>query len=434
MLGMTRYDFILASAFALLLMATPAQAQNSGDVQLEGSAWHGCAFYPDEGNVRCFGTYSPYTPPSQESGWNGERDDYLGGDAVGFSVGWGVNCVLLDTGNTHCWGANAAELEYTGGDAVDVAVGSGQACVVTSSGNVHCIGRYIGGGSLADGWVTRYNGGDALWTVSVTDAACFQTATGAEENEVACFGWNVAEPTWTTNGSATPVGGGVYAPCLLMEDGSVDCMVNNYHEYGNTTMPPSAGAIGALDMSASFDRTCVALPDGSVQCWGRNYPMTTTGNQTWTYAGVDAVNVLASGMDVCWASSHGRISCAYSTPDVGEVDSDGDGVPDSEDAFPNDPNEWADSDHDGLGDNADPFPNSDTSPSITVGACAVAADNQSAGNGATMNDLLAAAASGARNHGDYVKTVSALANDWNAAGLITGQQKGKITSCAARNK
>lgn len=35
------------------------------------------------------------------------------------------------------------------------------------------------------------------------------------------------------------------------------------------------------------------------------------------------------------------------------VDTDGDGVPDSRDAFPNDPLEWADSDHDGVGDNAD---------------------------------------------------------------------------------
>ena len=38
-------------------------------------------------------------------------------------------------------------------------------------------------------------------------------------------------------------------------------------------------------------------------------------------------------------------------------DSDGDGVPDVEDAFPNDPTETADSDGDGVGDNADAFPN-----------------------------------------------------------------------------
>jgi hypothetical protein len=39
------------------------------------------------------------------------------------------------------------------------------------------------------------------------------------------------------------------------------------------------------------------------------------------------------------------------------VDSDGDGVPDTQDAFPNNPNEWADTDGDGVGDNSDAFPN-----------------------------------------------------------------------------
>ena len=38
---------------------------------------------------------------------------------------------------------------------------------------------------------------------------------------------------------------------------------------------------------------------------------------------------------------------------VPDSDSDGDGIPDDEDAFPNDPGEWADHDGDGIGDNAD---------------------------------------------------------------------------------
>ncbi len=38
---------------------------------------------------------------------------------------------------------------------------------------------------------------------------------------------------------------------------------------------------------------------------------------------------------------------------VSSTDSDGDGVPDSEDAFPTDPTEWSDNDLDGVGDNAD---------------------------------------------------------------------------------
>jgi len=42
------------------------------------------------------------------------------------------------------------------------------------------------------------------------------------------------------------------------------------------------------------------------------------------------------------------------------VDTDGDGVIDSLDAFPNDPLEWTDTDGDGVGDNSDPFPNDST--------------------------------------------------------------------------
>jgi hypothetical protein len=45
------------------------------------------------------------------------------------------------------------------------------------------------------------------------------------------------------------------------------------------------------------------------------------------------------------------------------LDSDGDGVTDSDDAFPNDSTETTDSDGDGVGDNTDAFPND---PSQTV--------------------------------------------------------------------
>jgi hypothetical protein len=45
------------------------------------------------------------------------------------------------------------------------------------------------------------------------------------------------------------------------------------------------------------------------------------------------------------------------------TDSDSDGVPDSEDVFPDDSNEWNDSDDDGVGDNGDAFPD-DPSESV----------------------------------------------------------------------
>lgn len=45
-----------------------------------------------------------------------------------------------------------------------------------------------------------------------------------------------------------------------------------------------------------------------------------------------------------------------------DTDSDGDGVPDTKDDFPNDPNETTDTDGDGIGDNADPDDDNDAIP------------------------------------------------------------------------
>ncbi|MDQ8180306.1 putative Ig domain-containing protein [Pelagicoccus sp. SDUM812005] len=57
----------------------------------------------------------------------------------------------------------------------------------------------------------------------------------------------------------------------------------------------------------------------------------------------------------------------YSVTIGGDIDSDGDGVPDAEDAFPNDPSETQDTDSDGVGDNADAFPNDPTETTDTDG-------------------------------------------------------------------
>ena len=90
-------------------------------------------------------------------------------------------------------------------------------------------------------------------------------------------------------------------------------------------------------------------------------------------------DVAGNPIDICeFISSNLSLSCqdSYSTegfdfiPDnelfgydvFGDnlADSDGDGVNDNQDAFPNDPIEWSDTDGDGVGDNSDLFPNDST--------------------------------------------------------------------------
>jgi len=115
------------------------------------------------------------------------------------------------------------------------------------------------------------------------------------------------------------------------------------------------------------------------------------------------------------------------------TDTDGDGVGDNGDAFPNDPTETTDSDGDGVGDNGDAFPMSNTDPNVVIGDCDSGVANQMLGNGASFNDLLGEAAASASNHGKYVKAVSQLSSQWKKDGLISGKDKGRITSCAARS-
>lgn len=59
-----------------------------------------------------------------------------------------------------------------------------------------------------------------------------------------------------------------------------------------------------------------------------------------------------------WSAS--GATCTTTDNPAPRVDTDGDGTPDDEDAFPNDPNEDTDTDGDGVGDNTDPNPTDPT--------------------------------------------------------------------------
>jgi hypothetical protein len=65
------------------------------------------------------------------------------------------------------------------------------------------------------------------------------------------------------------------------------------------------------------------------------------------------------GLIVIIAAIAGSVFMISSSPD-----SDGDGVPDDEDAFPNDPNDWKDTDGDGIGNNADTDDDGDGVPDV----------------------------------------------------------------------
>jgi len=114
----------------------------------------------------------------------------------------------------------------------------------------------------------------------------------------------------------------------------------------------------------------------AMMCWGRNNLLEHDKCMEWM---LDACKAEQSGQGYCTKFRHylkaecragKQRACDYAAemgmsmePDHDRYvahDEDGDGIPDSEDAFPHNPFEWKDSDGDGVGDNSDLFPHDPT--------------------------------------------------------------------------
>ena len=72
------------------------------------------------------------------------------------------------------------------------------------------------------------------------------------------------------------------------------------------------------------------------------------------------------------------------------------------------------------------------SGTVVIDGCDSGVFNAVFPGGGTISDLIVACAEGARNHGKFVSCVSQLTNQLKKVGIITGQQKGAIQSCATQ--
>ncbi len=107
-----------------------------------------------------------------------------------------------------------------------------------------------------------------------------------------------------------------------------------------------------------------------------------------------------------------------------QADYEGDGIGDLCDS---------DDDNDGVNDVDDNHPMSNLEPTVIIDGCDSGVSNMQIANGSNMSDLIADCAVSANNHGEFVSCVAALTNSWKSAGLISGQQKGAIQSCAGES-
>lgn len=92
-----------------------------------------------------------------------------------------------------------------------------------------------------------------------------------------------------------------------------------------------------------------------------------------------------------------------------------------------------DSDGDGVLDPDDHCPNSDLSPTVVIDGVDTGITNVLVDNGCTISDLIAECAASAKNHGQFVSCVTALANDLRKQGVITNKEKSTLTKTAAKS-
>ena len=98
---------------------------------------------------------------------------------------------------------------------------------------------------------------------------------------------------------------------------------------------------------------------------------------------------------------------------------------------------FVDRDLDQIDDAVDQCTGSNLGATVTIQGCDSGVANQEftsgAETGCTFSDLVLNCANGARNHGGFVSCVAAVTNSLKSRGFITGDDKGKIQTCAANS-
>ena len=136
------------------------------------------------------------------------------------------------------------------------------------------------------------------------------------------------------------------APQALANSQSSSFTVTATTSAGDMTFNYKVSSEGSFDyLNFYVDGNLVDRWSGSVTATQFSYTVTAGEHQfTWEY---DKDGSVSSGDDVAWIDDIVFPGVSTST------DSDQDGYPDSNDAFPQDPTEWFDTDNDGIGNNAD---------------------------------------------------------------------------------
>jgi len=242
-------------------------------------------------------------------------------------------CVVLDTNEVHCWGANTngrlgvgsmdynvptpmpvVDLDASDPRIVDIAAGDGFTCVLFETGDVHCWGDGFDCATGSDMTTTVPTPVDGATDIIALDAGEDHVCARTNGGDIVCWGRN----------EAAQLGRGGFDSYATPQRVPLPTGVEIALAQGDSDFGASIMTIGAPDRQA----WCAVASNGRLWCWGHNFDGRLglgVGELDLSYLGtpervpvlLDVVDVDVGAANICALRSDGSATCAGATSSLG---------------------------------------------------------------------------------------------------------------------
>jgi len=330
---------------------TPVQILQLGGMRsLTAGGNHTCAI-DENGQMLCWGWnhYGQLGVEDRSQQTVPVAVDWLPGDVVDMGLGWQHTCVVLETGEIACWGANDYGQVWNDWQSPQSADGCGQtkvykpldsggfhSCAITEDGRTVCWGS----NDLGQLGIGTRNPSAAPVVVESLGRNAVSVATGGNQScalltdgKMMCWGANFSgelgdgtlldrmEPALVDGllDEVTAIAAGGGHTCAALAEGVVCWGADNNNQRSSYSDKGDViGLQGCMqDIASLYDHTCAVSSEGAVYCWGLNDhgqlgdSTTTPKHKAVEVIGLDfgMVRVATGFAHSCALSSDGRVQC-----------------------------------------------------------------------------------------------------------------------------
>ncbi len=272
------------------------------------------------------GVYSNWGSASQSKSWSAAGTYTVKAqarDSVGAESAWSAGKTVTITSPNSAPSTPTAPTSSVSNAVVGTAITFTTSATDPNANTIEY--RYDWGGGVYSNW------GSASQSKSWSAAGTYTVKAQARDSLL-------AESAWSTGKTVTISQNSAPSTPTTPSSGVSSAVVNT----------PITFTTSATDPNGHTTEYRYDWGGGVLSNWG-------AASQSKGWAAAGQYNVKAQARDSLGAESawSGAKTVTISDPAPVVVDTDKDGVPDSQDDFPNDPNEWADANGNGIGDNAD---------------------------------------------------------------------------------